>query len=44
MPKVTLDEAGKVVDQVDYWDNSPMFESAPVLGSAMKLVRKLFTS
>jgi hypothetical protein len=40
---VTFDESGKVIDQIDYWDTAPMFESVPVLGSAVKLIKRLFT-
>lgn len=41
--KVTFDESGKIIDQIDYYDTAPMFESVPVLGSAVKLIKRLFT-
>ncbi|MEQ8798571.1 MAG: nuclear transport factor 2 family protein [Salinisphaeraceae bacterium] len=41
--RVTFDTAGKVVDQIDYWDTAPMFESVPVLGRAVWLIKRLFT-
>ncbi len=41
--RVTFDTAGKVVDQIDYWDTAPMFESVPVLGRAVRLIKRLFT-
>ena len=40
--KVVFDENGKVTDQIDYWDSSPLLESVPVLGKAVTLLRKLF--
>jgi steroid Delta-isomerase len=40
--KVTFDDSGKkVIDHIDYWDTSPLFESVPVLGAAVRLIRKL---
>lgn len=41
MSKVTFDDSGRVVDHIDYWDTSPLFESVPVLGAAVKLIKKL---
>jgi hypothetical protein len=40
--KVVFDENGKVTDQIDYWDSSPLLESVPVLGKAVTLLKKLF--
>lgn len=40
--KVTFDERGKILEQVDYWDPLPLFESVPVLGRAVKLIKRLF--
>jgi steroid delta-isomerase len=38
--RITFNEEGKVVDQIDYWDAAPLFEYVPVLGAAVKLIRK----
>ena len=43
LSKITFDENGKVIDQIDYWDTAPIFESVPVLGSATRLIKRLFT-
>jgi steroid delta-isomerase len=42
MSKVTFDKDGKVSDQIDYWDSSPMLEGVPVLGKIVTLVKKFF--
>jgi len=39
--KTIFDDAGKVEDNIDYWDASPMLESFPVLGKVVTLIRKL---
>jgi hypothetical protein len=39
--RVTFNAEGKVVEQIDYWDAVPIFEYVPVLGAAVKLIRKL---
>ena len=36
-----FDDSGRVVDQIDYWDTSPIFESIPVLGRAVWLIKFL---
>ena len=41
--KIVFDDAGKIEDQVDYWDASPMIESFPVLGKVATLIKKLMT-
>jgi steroid delta-isomerase len=43
MSKVTFDENGKIIDQIDYWDPSPIFESVPVLGKIVTLIKKFYT-
>jgi hypothetical protein len=43
MSKVTFDENGKIIDQIDYWDTSPIFESVPVLGKIVILIKTFFT-
>lgn len=40
--KITFSREGLVVDQVDYWDTAPMFQSVPVLGLAVKAIRSAF--
>lgn len=40
--KVTFNASGQVVDQIDYWDTAPMFSSVPLLGGAVKLIKRLF--
>ncbi len=39
--KFVLNDAGKIEDQIDYWDTSPLLESFPVLGKAVTLIKKL---
>jgi steroid delta-isomerase len=39
--KIVFDDAGKVEDQIDYWDVSPLLESFPVLGKVVTLIKKL---
>ena len=39
--KIVFDDAGKVEDQVDYWDASPMLEDFPVLGRVVTLIKNL---
>jgi steroid delta-isomerase len=39
--KIVFDDAGKVEDQIDYWDTSPLLESFPVLGKVVTLIKKL---
>ena len=41
--KFVFDDAGKIEDQIDYWDASPMIESFPVLGRVATLIKKLMT-
>ncbi len=43
LSKITFDENGKVSDQIDYWDTSPMLESVPVLGKIVTLLKKFFS-
>ena len=39
--KIVFDDAGKIQDQVDYWDASPLLEGFPVLGKVVALIKKL---
>jgi steroid delta-isomerase len=39
--KILFDDAGKVEDQIDYWDASPMLEDFPVLGKVVTLIKNL---
>ncbi|MGD8752993.1 MAG: nuclear transport factor 2 family protein [Anaerolineales bacterium] len=39
--KITFNMHGMVIDQVDYWDATPMFESVPILGNIITLIKKL---
>ena len=39
--KTVLDDAGKIEEQIDYWDASPLLESFPVLGKVVALIKKL---
>lgn len=41
LSRVVVTPQGKVLDQVDYWDASPLFESIPLLGKGITLSRKL---
>lgn len=41
--KVTFNEKGEVIEHIDFWDSSPFFESVPVLGKAVTLIRKLYS-
>ncbi|NOR40653.1 MAG: hypothetical protein GQ537_05545 [Gammaproteobacteria bacterium] len=41
LSKVAFDDSGRVIDQIDYWDTSPIFESVPVLGGAVRLIKRL---
>lgn len=41
--KILLDDEGMIVEQTDYWDASPLFESFPVLGRFVTLIKKLVT-
>jgi hypothetical protein len=43
MSKVTFNENGKIIDQVDYWDTSPIFASVPVLGKIVTLIKKFLS-
>jgi limonene-1,2-epoxide hydrolase len=43
MSKVTFNENGKIIDQVDYWDTSPIFASVPVLGKIVTLIKEFFS-
>jgi steroid Delta-isomerase len=38
-----LDERGRLVDHIDYWDSAPMLASFPVLGRIVGLTKKLMT-
>lgn len=38
--KTTFNKDGKVVDHIDYWDPSPLFESVPFLGRAVTLIKR----
>jgi len=40
--KITFNEFGKVIDQIDYWDSAPLLESIPVLGKIVTLLKKFF--
>lgn len=42
MSKVTFNHEGKIEDQVDYWDASPLLESVPVMGKMVTLIKKFF--
>ena len=39
--KFVLNDAGKIEDQIDYWDTSPLLESFPVLGKVVTFIKKL---
>ena len=39
--KIVFDDAGKVEDQIDYWDATPMLEDFPVLGKVVTLSKNL---
>lgn len=41
MSRVVLTPEGKVLDQMDYWDATPLWESIPLLGRAIGLSRRL---
>lgn len=39
--KVIFDGSGKIVEQIDYWDASPLLEYFPVLGKFVTLIKRL---
>jgi steroid delta-isomerase len=39
--KVTCNEDGKVVEHIDFWDPSPIYESVPILGRVVTLIKRL---
>jgi len=39
--KIVFDDAGKIEDQIDYWDSSPLLEGFPVLGKIVTLIKNL---
>lgn len=39
--KIVLDSDGRIKEQTDFWDPSPLYESFPVLGRAITIIRKL---
>ena len=39
--KIVFDDAGKIEDQIDYWDACPLLESFPILGKVVTLIKKL---
>jgi hypothetical protein len=43
MSRITFEEDGKISDQVDYWDSSPMLESVPILGKIVTMIKKFFS-
>jgi steroid delta-isomerase len=44
LSKIIFDDAGKIEDQIDYWDVSPLLESFPVLCKVVTLIKKLVAS
>jgi hypothetical protein len=41
MSRVTFDDQGRIQDQVDYWDATPLLASIPVLGTFVRLARRM---
>ena len=41
MSKIIFNDEGKLIDHSDYWDASPLFESFPLLGKSITLIKKL---
>lgn len=42
MSKATFNPDGLVMNQIDYWDTAPIFQSIPVLGLAVKAIKGMF--
>lgn len=40
--ETTFSPDGRVVNQIDYWDTAPMFQSIPILGLSVKIIRRMF--
>lgn len=38
--KATFNEDGKVYDHIDYWDPSSLYESVPILGKAVTIIKR----
>ena len=43
MSKVSLTAEGKVTEQVDYWDATPLLQAVPILGRVVTLTRRVVT-
>jgi steroid delta-isomerase len=41
--KIIFNEEGKIEDQIDYWDSSPLIESFPILGKVVSLIKKIYS-
>lgn len=41
--KIIFNEEGKIEDQIDYWDSSPLLESFPILGKVVSLIKKIYS-
>lgn len=41
--RITFDDEGKVVDHFDFWDATPLFESVPIVGGLVRLVKRFMT-
>lgn len=39
--KIVFDDAGRVEEQIDYWDVAPLLDSIPVMGGIVTLIKKL---
>jgi hypothetical protein len=39
--KIVFDDEGRVGEQIDYWDASPMLDDFPILGWVVTLIRNL---
>ena len=43
MSTVGLNTEGKVTEQVDYWDATPLLQAVPILGRVVTLTRRVVT-
>jgi hypothetical protein len=43
LSKITFNENGKISDQIDYWDTSPILESVPILGKIVTLLKRFLS-
>lgn len=41
MSKVTFDDQGRVRDAIDYWDATPLLGAIPVLGTFVRLAKRV---